>query len=374
MSHSNSRPLVPENIRNLSPYVAGKTIAEVREAYHPSRISKLASNENRLGCSDRVGPAVREAMKEIQDYPDPASRELRAMLAQRNDVDPGQVVVAAGSESIISILCRTFFLDREEVLTADATFVGIFVHAGIHGVRVRTVPMTDDYRFDLPAIAGAIRPETKMVYIANPNNPTGTYVNRREFETFMERVPDDVLVVVDEAYFEFAREVEDYPHALDYGHSNVLTLRTFSKAYGLAGFRVGYAMGPERIIGQMMKTKMTFEPTATAQAAARAALGDGDFLRRSVVMARESRERLYAFFEEEGVRYLPSVSNSVQILLGDAGQAESLTQAMMEEGVILRQTGAFGLPEGIRITVGTPEEMDHLEESFRKVSQSLEIS
>lgn len=374
MSHSNSRPLVPENIRNLSPYVAGKTIAEVREAYRPERISKLASNENRLGCSDRVEPSVREAMKEIQDYPDPASRKLRAMLAERNGIEPENVVVAAGSESLISILCRTFFLDHEEVLTAEATFVGIFVHAGIHGVKVRRVPMTDDYRYDLSAMADAITAETKMVYIANPNNPTGTYVNRREFEDFMGRVPEDVLVVMDEAYFEFAREVEDYPHALDYGHPNVLVLRTFSKAYGLAGFRVGYAMGPDRLTGQMMKTKMTFEPTAPAQAAALAALGDEDFLKRSVEMARESRERLYRFFEKMGVRYLPSVSNSVQILLEDAAQAESLTQAMLEEGVILRRTGAFGLPEGIRITVGTPEEMDHLEESFRKVSQTLEIS
>ncbi|MDZ7771484.1 MAG: aminotransferase class I/II-fold pyridoxal phosphate-dependent enzyme [Balneolaceae bacterium] len=216
-------------------------------------------------------------------------------------------------------------------------------------------------------------PHTKMIYIANPNNPTGTYVSRAEFQAFMERVPEDVLVVMDEAYFEFAREVEDYPHALDAAHPNVLVLRTFSKAYGLAGFRVGYAMGPDRIVSQMMKTKLTFEPTAPAQAAARAALGDEEFLARSVEMARESRERLYAFFEEEGVRYLPSISNSVQILLDDARQAEALTQAMLEEGVILRRTGAFGLPEGIRITVGTPEEMDHLEKSFRKVSQSLEI-
>ncbi len=373
MSNSNNRPLVPDNIDSLTPYEAGKTIAEVREAYQPSRISKLASNENRLGCSPRVEEAVLEALEEIQDYPDPVSRKLREELAERNDVDPENIIVAAGSESIISILCRTFFLDGEEAITAEATFVGFFVQANIRGITLRQVPMDEEYGFDLERMAEAITPATKMIYVANPNNPTGTYVSKDEFERFMERVPDDLLVIMDEAYFEFAEEVGDYPHSLDYGYPNVLTLRTFSKAYGLAGFRVGYAMGPRRLINEMMKTKLTFEPTAPAQAAARAALKDREFLEKTKTMVAESRSRLYDFFDREGIRYVPSVSNSVLMLLPDAEQAGAFTQAMMEEGVILRRTHAFGLPEGIRITVGRREEMEHFEESFQKVVRGIEI-
>lgn len=372
MSKSNHRPLVPYNIDHLSPYVAGKTIAEVREAYDPPAISKLASNENRLGCSPRVEPAVREALREIQDYPDPSSRELRGLLARRNGVDAENIIVAAGSESIISILCRTFFLDHEEAITADATFVGFFVQANIRGITIKKTPLDGEYRFDLDRMAGAVTGNTKMIYIANPNNPTGTYVTRSQFESFMEKVPSDVLVIMDEAYFEFAEEIGDYPSSLDYGYENVLTLRTFSKAYGLAGFRIGYAMGPRRLIEEMSKTKLTFEPTAPAQAAAVAALGDEDFLRESKAMVRKSRQRLYDFFEEEGVRYVPSVANSVLMLLPDQQQAREFTQAMMEEGVILRRTQAFGLPNGIRITVGKPGEMEHFEKSFRKVSETLE--
>ncbi len=367
MFNSSKRPLLPENIENLSPYIAGKTVEEVRQAYRPERISKLASNENRLGCSPKVKSAVIDAIDEIQDYPDPVARQLRAALAKRNEVQSENIIVAGGSESLIAILCRTFFHQHEEAITADATFVGFFVQMGIRGVSLKTLPVTDDYKYDLDAMAAAISDNTKLIYIANPNNPTGTYITKKEFERFIGKVPGDILVIMDEAYYEFAEGVEDYPHALDYGLSNVLSLRTFSKAYGLAGFRIGYAVGHEKLIGSMMKTKLTFEPTALAQAAALAALEDQEFLRRTLKMTEEGKQRLYQFFNENDIEYIPSVSNSVLMELPSAEEAKNFAQQMLEEGVILRRVNAFGLPNCIRVTVGTKDEMRHFEESFRKV-------
>lgn len=367
MPLTTERQLVPLNIRDLSPYVAGKTIEEVQREYNPPRISKLASNENRVGCSPKVEQAVIKAMQEIQDYPDPIARDLRSELARRNNVKTENIIVAAGSESIISILCRTFFLNNEEALTADATFVGFFVQANVRGISVNKVSLTDDYRFDLESMAKAISTNTKMVYIANPNNPTGTYITRSEFETFMRKVPEDVLVIMDEAYFEYAREVSDYPHSLDYDYPNVITLHTFSKAYGLAGFRIGYGIASEEIISHMMKTKLTFEPTSLAQAAAMAALYDQKFIAESRKVIEEGKKRLYRFFEERGITYVPSVSNAVLMVLPTEKQAVNFTQSMLEEGVILRRTKAFGLPNCVRITIGRKKEMDHFEHSFDKV-------
>ncbi len=365
--------MVPHNIRDLSPYVAGKTIKEVEEEYNPPEISKLASNENRLGCSSHVEPEVIKAIQEIQDYPDPISRQLREVLADLNNVKPENIVIAAGSESIIANLCRTFFLNNEQAITADATFVGFFVQAGIRGISLKKVPVTSDYRYDLEAMAEAISERTKMVYIANPNNPTGTYVTRSEFERFMRKVPGDVLVVMDEAYFEFAREVSDYPHSLDYDFENVITLRTFSKAYGLAGFRIGYGIASETIINEMMKTKLTFEPTTPAQAAALAALGDQAFVKKTRDVVEEGKKRLYKFFESKNVSYVPSVSNSVMMVLPSEQEAIDFNQAMLEEGVILRRINAFGLPNCIRITIGRKKEMKHFERSFEKVMETQNI-
>ncbi|MDR9419980.1 histidinol-phosphate transaminase [Gracilimonas sp.] len=367
MNLKNGKPLVPSNIETLKPYVAGKTIAEVAELYKPKKIAKLASNENRLGCSPKVKAAIDEAFQEIQDYPDPVARKLRAAIAERNNVKPDNVLLASGSESVISILCKTFFLNKENAITADATFVGFFVQIGVRGVHLKRIPMTSGYRYDVKAIANAIDENTKMVYIANPNNPTGTYITKDEFEWFMQKVPEDVLVVMDEAYHEYAKDVEDFPHALNYDYDNIIVLRTFSKAYGLAGFRVGYAIAHEELIKNMMKTKLTFEPTALGQAAALAAYHDHEFLKKSIAVVEQSKERLYNFFDKHNVEYVKSISNSVMMILPTEGEAIDFTQKMLEKGVILRRINAFGLPNCIRITVGLPEEMDHFEQSFLEV-------
>lgn len=369
MFDSKKRPLLPKNIQKLSPYVAGKTIEEVQKKYQPKQISKLASNENRLGYSSKVKTAVESALQHAQNYPDPVARKLRARLAEKRDVQAKNIFIAGGSESVIANLCRTFFRNSDEAITADATFVGFFVQIGIRGAALKKIPITQEYKYDLDGIASTITDHTKMIYIANPNNPTGTYITKQEFEHFMSRVPDDILVIMDEAYYEFANGIEDYPHALDYNFPNVLSLRTFSKAYGLAGFRIGYAIGHQKLISSMLKTKLTFEPTALAQAAALAALDDKDFLQKTLRIVHKSKKRLYHFFEKNSVEYVRSASNSVLMVLSTEEEATTFTQKMLEKGVILRQTGAFGLPNCVRITVGTEKEMQHFEESFEKIRE-----
>lgn len=370
MKENSRKPLVPNNIKDLKAYVAGKTIAEVVEQYQPERVSKLASNENRLGFSPKVKPAVNEALENMQDYPDPIARKLRSTIADENNIEPENVLLASGSESILSILCRTFFLNKENAVTADVTFVGFFVQIGVRGVHLKRIPVTSDYRFDVKAMVNAMDEHTKMLYIANPNNPTGTYITKDEFEWLMSRVPEDVLVVMDEAYFEYSKDVEDLPHAMTYGFDNVIVLRTFSKAYGLAGFRIGYAMGHERVIGMMTKTKLTFEPTGLAQAAALAAYSDKEFLKKGLQVVEGSKARLYSFFDNHDIKYIKSVSNSVMMILDSEQEAIDFTQSMLEQGVILRRINAFGLPNCVRITVGLPEEMDHFEESFLNILKS----
>lgn len=359
---------IPKRIQNLTPYKAGKTIAEVKETYNIGTISKLASNENRLGCSPAVMPAIEKAMAEIQDYPDPVARKLTAELADRNNVSENEIIVASGSESILSILCRSLLSHENNIVTSKATFVGIFVQGGVMGANFKKIPATSGYGFNTSGMLDAIDENTKMVYIANPNNPTGTYIRKDEYEEFINHVPERVLVIADEAYFEYARDVNDYPQAIDYRRDNVIITRTFSKAYGLAGFRIGYAIAHPELIEQLMKCKLTFEPTTLAQAAALAAVQDEDFLDKSISVVNQEREKLCLFFDEHSVEYVPSISNSVMMICETLQDATEFTQRMLEHGVILRQLKAFGLPHCVRITIGTSQEMTHFRDTF-KVTQ-----
>ncbi len=365
----NLENILPANIQKLKPYVAGKTIAEVQKEFKPSRISKLASNENRLGCSPDVPKAVMNSLNVVHDYPDPIAQRLRKKLAELHRVDENEILLAAGSESVISILCRTFFKNDENAVTANATFVGFYVQAGVRGVSIKKVPITNDYNFDVDAMLRAVDEKTKMVYIANPNNPTGTYISINEYKRLVENLPEGVFLIADEAYFEYARTEPDYPNALKYRKENVVILRTFSKAYGLAGFRIGYAIASEPVIYEMRKSKLTFEPTTPAQAAAFAALDDQEFIKKSVELVQKGRERLYTFFENQGVKFIPSISNSVLMVLDSEEEAIGFTEAMLKQGVILRRVNGFGLPNCVRITIGTPDDMKHFEKSYLSITE-----
>jgi len=347
--------------------VAGKTIEEVIREYDPAKISKLASNENRLGASPKAIEAATASFSKVMNYPDPSSAELRDRIASELKVKRENVIAASGSEGVMSLVMRAFFHDHEEALTAAATFIGFVVLVNARGVRLRQVPLTPDYRFDLEAIASAITPETKIIYLANPNNPTGTYFTKREFEAFMQRVPAHVLVLLDEAYVEYVEGVDDFPDSLHYRLDNVITLRTFSKAYGLAGLRVGYGVGQADLIANLLKVKLPFEPSTPAQAAALAAMDDQEFLEQSLDIVRKGRIRLYQFLREQGIPYVESVANSVMIIFDSDQEAIDYTEQMLKLGVILRRLPAFGLPHCVRITIGLPDEMNHFEMSHLHV-------
>lgn len=360
--------LIPENIQKLQAYTPGKTIEEVIKAHNPKRISKLASNENRLGSSPKAVEKAQESFETINNYPDSASLDLKNKLAEWHGVQPERIIVGAGSESLIAMITRAFFSEGETALTASATFVGFFVSCRIKGIQLKQVGMSENYGFDLEKIAEALTDEVKLVYLANPNNPTGTYFTKSELDSFLDKVPSNVLVVLDEAYYEFAKDyASDYPNGLTYDHPNIIVLRTFSKAYGLAGFRVGYGIAAPDLITAMSKTKLVFEPSAPAQYAAMGALEDHDFLEETCKMTHLGRVRIYETLGNFNIPFAESYANSVMAVFDDEQEAEYFTNEMLKRGVILRRLPGFGLPNCVRITVGVQEEMDHFEAALEEV-------
>ena len=257
-------PLVPPYIESLRPYEPGRSIEEVSRAYGLTRVSKLASNENPLGPSPLALEAIRRQSGGLNLYPN-GGLDLRRTLAENFDLKIENVIAGSGSEGIMSGIIRTFLCDDDEVLTTDAAFIGFQVLARSRGVKYRTVPYRD-WHYDLPALAGQITEHTKIIYLANPNNPTGTIFTRHEFDRFYQHVPERVLIILDEAYFEYAQDNPRYPDSMHYRYDNVITLRTFSKVYGLAGIRIGYGFAHEDLIANLLKVKLPFEPSTPAQA------------------------------------------------------------------------------------------------------------
>jgi histidinol-phosphate aminotransferase len=265
------------------------------------------------------------------------------------------VIAGSGSEGIMSGIIRTFLCDDDEVLTTDAAFIGFQVLARSRGVKYRTVPYRD-WHYDLPALAAQITENTKIVYLANPNNPTGTIFTRHEFDSFYRHVPERVLIILDEAYFEYAQDNPRYPDSMHYRYDNVITLRTFSKIYGLAGVRIGYGFAHEDLIANLLKVKLPFEPSTLAQAAGIGALMDKEFLHRSLELNARGLRLLTDSFRGMGIAVVPSDANFVMLPFASTEEARGLTEALLREGVIVRPLGAFGLPQCIRISTGTDEE------------------
>jgi len=348
-------PLVPDYIAALRPYVPGRSVEDVRRQYQLERVVKLASNENPLGPSSLAVTAVGAALAASHRYPD-GGLALRAALARRFQLKVDNVVVGSGSEGIMANVIRTFLCDEDEVLTTEAAFIGFRVLAQSRGVCYRTVPYRG-WRYDLPALADAINERTKLVYLANPNNPTGTTITTQELEDFHARVPERVLILLDEAYFEYARGTPDYPDSMQYRYDNVITLRTFSKAYGLAGLRIGYGFAHEALVANLLKVKLPFEPAVTAQAAALAALDDDDFLQRTLETNARGLARLAGALSSMGFEVVPSRANFVMVVLPDDATAERLTEDLLHAGVIVRPLASFGLPACIRVSTGTDDEI-----------------
>jgi len=272
-------PLVPPYIESLVPYEAGRSIEEIKQTYGLRDVIKLASNENPLGPSPLARKAISRHLDGLHLYPN-GGLDLRRVLAEMFDLKVENVIVGSGSEGIISNIIRTFLCDDDEVLTTESAFIGFQVLAKSRGVMYRTVPYRC-WHYDLPALTEQINDRTKIIYLANPNNPTGTIFSRHDFDQFYRHVPERVLIILDEAYFEYAKDNPRYPDSMHYRYDNVITLRTFSKIYGLAGIRIGYGFAHEELIGNLLKVKLPFEPSALAQAAGIGALADKEFVHRS---------------------------------------------------------------------------------------------
>ncbi|HET9063945.1 MAG TPA: histidinol-phosphate transaminase [Candidatus Binatia bacterium] len=347
------KPVPHPHLSGIEPYKPGRPIEEVERELGLSDTIKLASNENPLGASPAAIAAVRKAVERIHFYPEGGAPELAAKLAAKLGVDPASLVFGNGSNELIELSARAFARAGDEIVfSAD----GFAIYALVaQALEARAVPVPPrDHHHDLPAIASAIGPRTRVVFLANPNNPTGTIFRRREWEDFVRRVPDDVLLVVDQAYCEYV-DAPDYPVLLDElaRRPGLVLLRTFSKIYGLAGLRIGYAVGDREIIDAISRLRQPFNVNSLAQAAALAALDDDRHVERSRRVALEGRVELAQAFARMGVAYVPSQANFVLVEVGDGA---AVTDAMLRRGVIVRPMSGYGMPSKIRITFGTAEQ------------------
>src|SRR3954463_16276178 len=358
-------PLVPPYIESLRPYEAGRTIESVRKQYGLARIAKLASNENPLGASPKAIEALTGALSGLNLYPN-GGLDLREVLAREFDVQVENVIAGSGSEGIMSNIIRAFLCDEDEVLTTEAAFIGFQVLAKSRGVPYRTTPYRG-WRYDLPALASQITGKTKIIYLANPNNPTGTIFTRHQFDAFYRHVPERVLIILDEAYFEYAKDNPRYPDSMHYRYDNVITLRTFSKVYGLAGARIGYGFAHEELIRNLLKVKLPFEPSTPAEAAGIGALADKEFLHRSLELNARGLRTLTEGLADLGLPVIASEANFVMTVLPTADDANRIFEDLLARGVVVRPLKAFGLPACLRISTGTDEDNQLCVEALRRV-------
>ncbi len=363
---------IPEHIQKLRPYKAGKPIEELAREKGIKHIVKLASNENPLGPSPKAVEEIKKHITELHRYTNPSAYKLVNAIAEKYNKRPGQIVTGSGSDSLLQYLITAFSDNDDELLTSAGTFIGWYVNANKYGRKSVLVPL-NNYHLDLNGIAGEINSSTKIIYLANPNNPTGTMFTRKEFEGFMKKVPDSVLVVLDEAYTVYAESDPEYPNGLSYDLDNLLVLRTLSKAYGLAGIRIGFAFGREYLISEMYKVKLPFEPNELAQDAAMAAMKDDDFLRHTVSLNTESLRMMQKKFDELGIDYVPTSANFFLMLFPDEEFTTDFNNECLNRGLILRHVDTFGIPNGIRINSGTIEETEFALKTIEEVFTLMEV-
>jgi len=338
---------------------------------------KMASNENPFGPSPKAVKAMQAALTECNFYPDNDVSELRQKLAAHHGVQPEQIVPTAGSTALLGIIARTLLAPGFNAITSERSFIVCPIATQAAGGRLIQIPMRSD-GFDLDAIAAAIDRNTRIIYISNPNNPTGTMVGPEELDRFLDKVPDHVIVILDEAYSDFAetfapaRGVE-YSRSLDYVHAErkVVVLRTFSKAHGLAGVRVGYGIGPAELMTYFARVRTTFSVSVVAQAAAVAALDDQAHTRKALENNAQQAPRLMEGISELGFRVVPTWANFLYCELGE--DAAPVVKRLQAEGVIIRALGPWGAPTAIRVTIGTPEQNDIFLRAFKKVTEKAAV-
>jgi histidinol-phosphate aminotransferase len=353
-------------VDELRPYQPGTPIEEVQRELGIERVVKLASNEGPFGPFPVAQEAMAHAASELNRYPDGGSYRLHEALAARHGVDAASICVGAGADGCIDLLSQATIDPGDEVVCGWPSFPSYVIYARKLGGEVRTVPLAD-HRYDLDALLAAITPRTKLVYICHPNNPTGTMNTTDELDAYFARVPEHVLTVVDQAYFEYI-DLPDYPDAVERylkGGARVAVLRTFSKIYGLAGLRIGYAVSSPEVCGAMAKVRRPFDIVAPAQAAAIVSIDAADELARRRSANAAGLVRLEEVLRGHGLDPLPSVGNFLYAETG--GDGAELYERLLREGIVVRPLQGFGAPTAIRVTVGTPDELDLLDRALARV-------
>lgn len=340
-------------------------------AEQSSRLIKLDSNENPFGPSARALEAMRNAVSGVNGYPDDDCGQLRSKLATHHGLPPEQILVTAGSTALLSLLCQTLLAPGRNAVTSELSFIVYGMAVQTAGGQMIEVPMRQD-SFDLDAILAAINSNTRLVFLANPNNPTGTMLEAEGVERFLAMVPAHVVVVLDEAYYEFALHASalrgvNYPNSLDYLRrgASVVVLRTFSKAHGLAGVRVGYGLGPAELLGYCARMRNTFSVSSVAQAAAMAAIDDDSHVQRAVENNAFQSRLLGQRLERLGYRVVPTSANFLFCDLRE--DAAAIAHGLKERGVSVRPLGPWGAPTCIRVTIGTPEQNHAFFEALRQM-------
>ncbi len=361
------KKLVPEYIEKLEVYQAGKPIDELAREKGLTKISKLASNENPLGPSPMAIREMTNALWDVHRYPDMFAHQLKSSLCDLYKLKPQNIILGNGSEGIMGYIVRAFLQPDEEVVTSENTFIGFLILAKSVGAKLIQVPRKADYKYDVEAMAKKITQNTKIVYIANPDNPTGTYITKEEFDYLMKHVPSHTIVILDEAYFEFAQDCWDYPDSMNYRYDNVLTLRTFSKAFGISGVRCGYGFGHEHLIGNLHKVKLPFEPSLIAQKGAYGALKDYPHLKRTLENNKKRYTATVEFLTQKGFKPIPSVTNFITFKTGSEEASMFLYNELLNHGVIIRPLKANLMPDHVRISIGTKDEMNHFFQAMEEV-------
>jgi len=349
----------PRWVAELKPYEPGKPVEELEREMGIVGAVKLASNENPRGPSPRAVEAMKKVVGDSHVYPDAGTHYLRQRLATHLGVDMNEILVGNGSNELLTLLVRAFATSNDHAVVSEASFIAYRVVLGAAGVPVTYVPVKENFEQDLRAMALACTESTRIVFLANPNNPTGTYCRKEDVETFLKEVPPHVLVVMDEAYREYV-QASDCPDALSMRHvrENLVITRTFSKAYGLAGMRVGYAVAPSYVVELVNRIREPFNVSQLGQVAAMAALDDQDFVRQSVELNNQEKAVLESSLDELGLSWTPSEGNFLLVESPIGGKA--LYDKLLVQGVIVRPLLPYGLNNHVRITVGLPEENQRL--------------
>lgn len=347
-------PLVHPGVLSLQPYQSGKAITECQREYGIDHFVRLSSNENPLGMSPKVQAALNDAIAECAAYPDCHAYDLKKALSQHLQVDPQQLILGNGSEEIIKMLMQVFLLHDKEVLIPEYAFIAYKLAAKSLNLPFREIPHKN-YGVDVDGILNTLTDKTRMVILANPCNPTGCYLPTAEFERLLKALPSHVLLVCDEAYYEYVLEA-DYPQTLSYlkDYPHLIITRTFSKAYGLAGVRVGYAIAHPDIAELVNRIRLPFNVNVLAQKAAIAALSDQEFVRKTVLTNEAGKRQLMAGLAELGLEYFPSFGNYLLVKLN--GPGKDLFEALLKEGIITRPLVPYGLINYLRISIGLESE------------------